>query len=325
MASSTLTWHVSTTGTKTGTAIANFFADCNTLISSYSADANFKWVVASVNSSTTPYYLVLKRKDASVGRIMVVSWSSAPANNHATILDGAPSNNAIHFTWFPAGTADTPGDLTAASGVLLGDDTGAVKCAPMGALATIYTTSYVPFYADCEAGILLCTGLTASTAAYMGGAGDLLVDTTDTEQGCSIGSFQSIASFSVNSSPPFAWVTTTLPAGGASSLVRTNYGTANTPYFMAFMPNGPWANTVVGSTDVLSKTATNQAWFVPVPLLSQIKGGGFPLQFRQFGWGPATTAAFQSYNTTGPVTAAIQLCCYTSGGASYPWVTNFKI
>jgi hypothetical protein len=322
----TLTWHISAAGTKTNTTVASFFTDFNTLITSYAGNANYLWQVASVNDAGTPYYLVLKRKDASAGRILVVCWTSAPAGNNAAILAQAPGTNYIYVAWFPAGSADTPSNLAAASGTILGDDTGAVKVASFGVHSTIYTTNLAPAYADSQAGVIFLTGHTGTANAYMAGAGDLVVDTVDTAYGCTFGvNSATIANFSATSSPNFPWTATAIPAGSATPHIRTNYGTTDSCYFIAYLPTGSWAATPVGSTDVLSNTAVNKVWFVPVYLMNQVKGNGMPLKFRQMGYGPATTGAFASYNATGPVTAAIQLCMYASGGNSNPWITNFEI
>ena len=325
MAAATLTWHVSALGTKTGTAIGNFFADFNTLITSNSGDANFKWVVASANTGSTPYTIVLKRKDASAGRILLVSWSSAPAANNVAILDTSPTTTQTYVAWFPAGNVDSPSNLTAASGTILGDDTGAVKCASIGSLASFYAASFQPFYAENEEGVLFCTGHAGALTTYFAGAGNLVVNMSDTEYGCTIGGGgTTLDNFSTSTSTVLAWTATAVLAGATTTHVRTNYGVENTAYFIALRANA-WGAEAQGATDIRSYSATNSVWFIPVMLASQIKGGGFPLKLRQIGWGPPTINAFQAYNTTGPVTAAIQLCAATAGQNSGCWVTNFEI
>lgn len=125
--SATLTWHASGPATKTGTTQAAFMTDIAAMVSANSGDSNFKWQVASSNDSSAPYYVVLKRKDASAGRVLFVAWTSTPAGFNTAILDQNPSTTAFYVAYFPAGNVDTPSNLTASSGTILGDDTGAVK------------------------------------------------------------------------------------------------------------------------------------------------------------------------------------------------------
>jgi hypothetical protein len=125
----------------------------------------------------------------------------------------------------------------------------------------------------------------------------------------------------------WVWSTAVTNAGIATSAycVRTNYGSANRQYFNAWAPGGPWAASVVGSVDILTNTALNKAWFVPVQLLGQTKGEGFVIKLRQMAYGPGTVGPFTVYNTTGPVAAAREVGNYTTGGNGHMWLTNFKL
>jgi len=322
--SATLSWNYSGLGTKTGTAVANLINDIVTLVNSKSGDSNFKWQVASSNNASTPYYVVLKRKDASAGRILLVVWTSAPAGSNSAILDTAPSTNNLYGAWFPSGNVDTPSNLTASSGTILGNDTGAVKVWAGVPLATLYTTSFQPFYFDSDEAVVFGFGHSLS-APYMMGAGDLVIDAADNAYGAvfSYGS-NTVQNFASTSSP-MTYQSAPQNAGNTTVCVRTNYGSSNRTYYHAWAPSSSWASVAISSTDLMSDTANSRVYFVPVQLLGQTKGEGFVLKLRQIGWGPGTTAAFTPYNTTGPVVAARQFNSLSAGGNGFPWFTNFKL
>lgn len=323
--SATLTWYNSGLGAKTNTTVAALITDLVTLINSKSGDANFSWQVASSNTATSPNYIVLKRKDGSAGRILLAVWTSSPAGNNAAILDAAPALNGLYGAWFPSGNVDTPSNLTASSGTILGNDSGAVKVWASMTVATVYGASVQPFYFDSAEGVVFGFQNPAGTTCNMAGAGDLVADGSDNAYG-SVFSFASttLSSFGVTASP-MSWSPTKPSASSATPCFRTNYGSADRTYFMAFTPAGNWASSAVSATDILTDTSTSKSWFVPVQLLGQTKGEGVVLKFRQIAWGPGTTGAFTPYNTTGPVVQARQFNACTTGGNGFPWFTNFKL
>jgi len=325
--SATLTWYGSGLGTKTGTTATTLITDLVALVGTKSADANFKWQVAS-SSTAGPLYIVLKRKDGSAGRILLVIWATSPAGNNVAILDGVPVTNSLFTAYFPAGNVDTPSNLTASSGTILGDDTGVVKVGTGSALTTIYIANIQPFYFDSAEAVLTGFGNPGGgTIIYMQGAGNLVVDSADN-------AYPAVLSFGTNTlnnfgtlaSPALAWSATAQPAGSsAAASIRTNYGVSNRVYFAAWAPSGGWASSVVGASDIMTDTATNKVWFVPMQLLGQAKGEGFVLKLRQIAYGPGTVGPFTAYNTTGPVVAARQINSTTIGGNGYPWAVNFKL
>ena len=214
----------------------------------------------------------------------------------------------------------------ASSGTILGDDTGAVKVWANMAVATIYAASIQPFYFDSDEGCYFAFQNPAAAAVYMSGAGDLVVDAADNAYSCVVGfGTTSLAAFGASGGGGMPWSVSTALAGGNTPCVRTNYGASNRTYYVGLAPTGTWANVAVSSTDILTNTASSLAYFVPVQLLGQVKGGGFELKLRQLGWGPGTVGAFTVYNTTGPVVAARQVNALTTGGNGYPWLTNFKL
>lgn len=324
--SATLTWASSGNITKTGTTAQLFLDDLDTVITSKSGDASFSWQTAGKNSTgASPLYLVLSRKGGSAGRILIVVWTSAPAANNVAILDQSPSTNQIYIAWFPAGTANTPSNLTGASGTIMGVDTGCVKVAAAGTVAAMYGASLQLFYMDSAEGFVLGSANPATPQTYMCGAGAVLVDAADVAYDATFGfNTNSAANFGVNT-PPIPWLGTFSNAGNTIPYVATNYGSANRRYYMGLVPSGIWANQAVGSQDVLTDNSVNKTWFVAPQLLGQTKGEGFVLKFRQFGWGPGTTGPFSAYSTTGPVVAARQFCNQSSGSTGFPWFTNFKI
>lgn len=323
--SATLAWASSGGITKTGTTINTLLDDLDTMITSKAGDASFFWQKASKSSAATPFYLTLKPKDGSAGRILLLCYTSAPANSNSAIFDTAATINVLYGAYFPAGNVDTPSNLTAASGTIMGDDTGAVKVWAQLSIATIYAASVQAYYFDSAEAMLFAFQNPASTTGQLAGAGKILVDASDN-------AYSAVFSLGAGTISNWGSQTAVLPysvasinAGAVTACVRTNYGASNRVYFQAWSPSGTWASVAVSSTDILTDTSTSKVWFVPMQLLGQVKGEGFVLKFRQFGLGPGTTGPLTPYNTTGPVVAARQINLATTGGNGFPWVTNFKI
>lgn len=323
--SATLTWASSGLGTKTGTAIADCFNDLDTLITSKSGDATFFWQVAAKNVAATPYWLNLKRKDGSAGRILLICYTSAPAGTPTVMFDVTPTNSSIYGAYFPAGNVDTPSNLTSAGGTVMGSDTGAVKVWAQLVLSSMYTTSYQPFYFDSSEGMVFGFQNPAAATCYWGAAGAIVVDASDNAYSAVMSAGSNSASTFGATSPTFPFSASTINAGAVTACVRTNYGSSNRVYFQAWAPSGTWASVAVSSTDILTDTGASKAWFAPVPLLGQTKGEGFVLKLRQMSFGPGTTGPFTPYNTTGPVVQSRQFNGATTGGNGYPWLTNFKL
>lgn len=323
--SATLTWYNSGLGTKTGITNAALIDDLVALFNSKSGDANFSWQVASSNSATSPNYIVLKRKSGAAGRILLLNYTSAPGSQPANLFDSAPTVNNLYGAYFPAGNVDTPSNLTASSGTVLGSDTGATKVWAAMVVSTIYGASIQPYYFDSAEAIYFGFQNPALAQSYLAAAGFIVVDQADQEYAAvmSFGS-ASAANFG-GSTPPMAWAAAKPAAGSATAVLRTNYGSTDRVYFQAWAPNGAWTTQPVGSTDLLSDTTISRAYYLPFHLLGQIKGEGFVLKLRQIAIGPQTTGPFTPYNTTGPVVAARQFNAATAGGNGYAWLTNFKV
>lgn len=325
--SATLTWFSSGLGAKTGTAIANVLDDLETLLNSKLADANFSWRVASKNSAATPYYIVLKRKDGSAGRILIAHWSSAPAGVNPTILTATPNTSAVYISWFPNGNTDTPLNLAAASGTILGDDTDCTKMYGQFSISTFYTANNQPCYFDsAEAVAIQFVNPGAATVVHGFAAGNLFVDSADNAYGgvFRMGTSNAWENFGAQSSPMMPWYDGSITPTTTNPHCVVNYGTGDKFYFPAFIA-GAWANHAADATDVLTDAANSKVYFVPVPLLGRTKGEGFQLKLRQIAWGPGTTAAFAAYSSSGPVVKARQFNGRTAGGNGFPWFTNFKL
>lgn len=328
--SATLTWQNAGLGTKTGTTVATFFTDMKTLMDSKAADANFKWEISASSLAGTPYYIWCRPKSGAAGRILLISWTGAPAGNNSAILDTAPTTTLTYICWFPSGNAASPSNLTASSGTISGDDTNCTKCAVMGTTTSIYQASYQPGYFECEEGILFLTGHSGTAQNYFCMAGNLAVDASDVAYGISYGpNGSSTSSFATGILP---YVSTSVSAGTSASYIKCNYSTQSTGigWYHAFVPTGSttWAGVPIGTSDILTDTSNSNAWFCPVQLVSNVtKGGGFPIKLRQMGWGPQALSQFTVYSTTGPVVAArsVHTASTASSTGGTLWLTNFKM
>ena len=322
--SATLTWHYSGPATKGGTAVSNGFADMVTEISSNSADSNYKWEVASSNTGSTPYTIVLKRKDASAGRILLCCFTSAESNYNAAIFNGAVSTNRLYVAFFPSGNTDAVSNLTAASGTMMGDDSNAIYVGHCADVAQWYATNFQFTYFENEEAMIFFFQNPAATTIYMCGAGYLLVDDADNVYPCTLAGGNSNMSNWGTTAGVLAWTNTELAPNGLTSRIRGNYGGDNKLFFHAFSPSGNWCS-VSSASSLMIDTGTSDVWFLPVQLLGQTRGEGLVLKWRQLAYGPPTTGAFATIQSTGPVTEAIQICSATGGDVSAPWATNFKI
>lgn len=320
--SATLTWANSGLGVKSGVTNQAVFDDLDTLVTAQSANAAFTWQTAGKNSvGASPLYYVLSPKGGANGRILFINWTSAPAANNVTILDQAPALNTVYIAYFPNGTANTPSNLTAASGTIMGSDVGCTKVQQCGTVATVYAANIQLFYFDSPEGLALGFQNPASSTQAILGAGNLVIDSADVVYPCVFGSATGAFGAGTSAIP---WVATPTLAGAAAPCVRTNYGVTGSNFFIGFVPI-IWANQATGPNDILVDAANNKTWFVPIQLLGQTKGQGFVLKFRQFGFGPGTVTAFAAYSTTGPVIAARQFNGNTVGGNGFAWFTNFKL
>jgi hypothetical protein len=329
-----LTWFCS------GISASQSAANAAGLINDYEAlfNTNFSnpasyWQVAGKNVSGQTLWLVLKRKSGAAGRILMIWFGSAPAAANPTIFDTTPLANNGYIAWFPNATADTASNIDASSGVILGDDTAAVKCAPFSVISSIYVSGARCFYFETAESIFFGTINLAQSARpqYFCGAGNILVDAADNAYGGTYGPGTSGTAVNFSNTIPFPFAPTGVASGAQIGVIKTNYQSVNRSYFHAYGPGG-WAHSAVTSTDVLTNTSISKAWFLPVPLIGTTKGEGFVLKLRQIAVGPATIAQFQPYNIAGPTTVARQFNAAEQGnnttvnvGFGHPWMVNFTI
>lgn len=326
-----LTWRQAGPAPKTGTTNTAMFDDIATLINNEAANDDFLWEVASVNSAATPFYCVLKRKDASVGRILVVLWSSAPAGNNAAIcISGAPSNNSIYMTWFPNGNTDTPLNLTAASGTILGDDTDVLFLTHRLQTTTAYSgTKQIQCVAN-EEGLVFSFQADNDNDQGLMGAGNLVVDYADNAYPACFGHTAITISANWPLSIPYSFSTDITSANWP--LVRSHHPTPNSNSFIPFSPAGLWNIQLWNDTnDVLHNHAESKMWLLPTPLAPYVKGGPWDLKMRQMAIGPTHLLGgdtFNSYiydsNALQPDAIQLNLSNKTVDD-SFCWFTNYKI
>ena len=330
--SATLTWFNSGLFTKssTGATTTLVFTDLNSMFTAKAGDSAFSWQVASANTSSNPFYIVLKPKAGGDGRILIAAWSSASTYNTA-ILDQAPQIDTVYMTYFPNGNTDTPAALslnpaTTSAPTILGNDTSVVKFSAGISCGNLYNTTTGTqqlWYMDSAEALVIGSQNPSGTVSpiYAIGAGYLLVDSSDTTYPAS---FTSPGVTNFGNMIGFApWQASAITSGSSSILsgIKAHFNGSNKTYYQAFHASWPGQSS---SLSVLENTATSQAWFVPVSLLGHTKGEGIVLKLRQIGLGPASTTQFATYST-GVGLQARHFSCYTGGNSSAPWFTNFKI
>lgn len=321
--SSVLTWRRTST-TKTGTTVSAFITDLVAAVNAVSGNADYKWQVASSDTAGNPNYVVLKRKDGSAGRILIVVWTSTPAGNNAAILDTTPSTSNGYVAWFPSGNVDTPSNLNAASGTIMGSDTNAVKVTCFGTISSFYTTNFTINVWDSEEACWFTSQWTGSTTGYMFAAGKIFVDASDNEQdGTFAAALTDLTSWG-GTAPQPAYTNTTVPAGSTTQhCFRTNKGAANRVYFRSYAATG-W-NTEALATNPMLDSTNSRAYFEPIPLVCQTRGVGIDLKIRQLALGPPTNNSYVAYNSATLTPAARAAQSNSGGGTGHPWFLNFKI
>lgn len=327
--SATLTFASSGLTAKTGTTVSATWTDLLSMFTAQAGNAAFSWAVASSNVGSSPRQITLKPKGGGAGRILLVQWDSAPGSNNSAILGGAPTTTVIYACYFPAGNTDSPANLTAASGTILGDDTGVTGAVMCGAQTALYATSVQCYYFDSAESILICFNNPGGATTYGIFVGGIAVDGNDAVVTgvMGLGTTPNTLTFGATTGFPLPFTTSTYTKGTSTApVVHLYYNGAVKAFYIAYMPSAVWATQAPGAADILSDTGTTDVWFVPIPLISNTKGEGFVLKLRQLGLGTGTTGAFTIYNSTGPVVQARSIVSATAGSAAgYPWLTNFKI
>lgn len=320
--SAILEWFHST-GAKTGTTPQFLFTDLAAMFAANVGDANFSWEVASSEVVTTPLQITLKPKGGGIGRILFICYTSAPAGNNPAFLNGAPTINRFYTTFFPNGNVDTPSNLAASGGTVMGDDTDSLYVSAGTNISNMYAASVTPYYFDSAEGVVLFTQNPISTTIYSQGAGYLFVDASDNVYPSNFGFGQNNANL-WQGSGPMNWASGNYLPTNTNARARVNYGGNNRQFFNAWLPTGLWANSTAGNS-MLIDTGSSQAFFVPVSLLGQLRGEGFVLKWRQIAFGPPTTGAFATVTETGPTIVARQAYSNGAGSTGAMWFINSKI
>lgn len=326
--SATLTWKLSPLQAKTGTAIGNLFADMVSMINANAADPLYSWQLASYNSGSTPYQITLKPKNGDPGRILILAYTTSPSIN-PVLFSTSPSSNRFFIAYFPNGNVDTPSNLNATSGAVMGDDTGCTMATFIGSPSNIYAANFQCSYVDSSEGcFFFFQNPAAATNIYGCGAGNLVVDDLDDAYpsafgfGTSGGGILSLSSPS--SSSNIGFVAPGVSPGAATPAARIFKDGTSKDIFQAFSPTG-WASTAVGPNDVLTDTTNSKAYFCPILLMTGQKGNGFPLKMRQIAFGPQSIGPFPVYNETGPVVVAASPSAILTSVNGVAWFLNKKI
>jgi hypothetical protein len=340
---STLTWTESTGPTQTAATLAGFFADLDTMITANASNSAFNWKVGQYQNSN-PYYITLVQKSnvPSGGNpapvILIVGYTGAPAGVNTDIFDSGATitANSVHIIYFPSATTSTPSNLSSASGTVMGSDTNCVKACTSGAIAsTFYAATYQLWYMDSADGIYLFSQTPNATAYQALGAGLLLVDYSGNAYAATCGIYDGSSDVTLLSNWK-EWSSTFTGAGNelpSAAIYRTNYGTADSLFFLAFGVSTaltPWLNQTNGAAaDILVNLATSTVYFAPIMLLGQTKGQGVVLKIRQIAMGPQTptaSVAFYGYYGTGNVLQAFAMSNNNASATSlFPWAVNFQV
>lgn len=330
--SATLTWR-RTTATKTGTAVADLINDIVTAVNAVVSDADYKWEVASSNNGGSPYYVVLKPKDGSAGRLLLVVYTSSPAGANSAIFDTSPATGYLFVAWFPNGNVDTPSNLSASSGTIMGSDTDVIKAVMVNAVSTLYGANLAVQVFDSEEAVILTFQNPSASTAYVAGGGKLMVDENDDAHDAVIGShatgdLNNFAAVSTSSLFYYSSGLGTVQAGSTSpslpGLIRSRMEGSSKTYCRAYIPAG-WGSASFGSS-LMFNESTSKAYFEPVPLLNAVdKGVGIVAKLRQIALGPPSNSAYSVINSPALSPAAINLSGNASGATSFPWLVNFKI
>lgn len=323
--SSTLNWASSGNAAKTGTTVALFMADIVAMITAQAGNAAFNWQVAGSSIAATPFTIVLSRKDASAGRIGIICLTSAFTNIQPVLWEQLPAINNVFIAYFPQGTGSTLSNLNATSGTVCGVDTNAPFASSIDTVATVYGASVVPYYFDSYDAIYLQLNNPAATTEYTLGAGELVEDGSGTTYPSTLGT-GTVGWSTFNAPVQYQTPSAKVLAGALPNSVQANYLGTKKQFYCPFSTLNSWSNLTHSSVDsILADDANSKVWFAPVPLMSQTRGEGAILKFRQLGWGPGQTSAFFKYSTTGPVVQAQMMSNVTAGQVSAPYLTNFKI
>jgi hypothetical protein len=275
----------------------------NSYITALAAFSDFPWQVASFNGTTSPWYVVLKRKSGAAGRIIFIGVTTAPGTTYNPQLGPYSwGTGGVRGGFFPQATSDTPANILATSGDVFtnpGGATGLSQNTPM-VTGTHTFTAWA-----CEDGLFLRHGPPASFAS-LGFYGDLM-EADDTAQPIAFTSNSFIDGLNAVATP------TVGTAGGYATIsgAPMHFGAGWTPD--------------LSLAAYLRDAGAKKAWFYPRSMLSLQLPPAQMLKYklRQIALGPTPLAGYERLASTGDVLRA--QTAHPDTDATAVWLTNFKV
>jgi hypothetical protein len=267
------------------------------------AFADFPWEVCSFQGTTAPWFVTLKRKNGSPGRIVFIGVTSAPGTTYNPQLGTVNWNAAsVRCGYFPNATSDTPANILSTSGDVFSSPAGTTGLSPynISLLGAFTLKSHA-----CEDGVFLqIKNGTAVSAVLVVGA--MIEDDLEAED--------SIAAFITSLDAMTPNITLSLSTQGAfrmSAGATVQLGTGLIPQ--------------TNLQDRMRDNGPKLAAFYPRSLAglwlpyNQI----LKYKFRQIAYGPLPIAGYETLTDTGSVLRAISTA--PTAAAGQPWLTNFKV
>jgi hypothetical protein len=310
MPTSTLTWSTQHGDSALQSTFSTTSQGAIQLINAYLTTlqgfSDFPWEVCSFEGTTAPWFVTLKRKNATPGRIVFVGVTTAPNTTYnpqfGTISWGV---SGIRAAYFRDATSDTPANILATSGDVFTNPTNPSGMSPNLTMSS--GTSYLTGW-GCDAGIALRYGPSTSPSGLFL-VGDFLEDNAG-ELGPSVSFMSSSASLETMNPSASPSVNN---SGGFSLVSGQN----------VFFGNGFVQQVSLSSN--LRDNATKRAWFLPRGVCSyQLPFGEMTkYKIRQVAFGPTPIAANETLVDTGAVLKAVSTAATTTTG--FPWLTNDKV
>lgn len=334
MTTSVLNWELSAVATKSGTGIAAYFTDLKSVLDGEAANASFLWEAASIQTSAGLQYLVVKRKDGSPGRLLLLNWTTgAPAAPNPAIFTIAITANRLFAAWFPNGNVDTPSQLaTGNTGTIMGDDTGCTYAGVSGEGSSPYSAGFAAFAISSQE-IIIIGSRNSSAGSFNEVLGGLIfVDRDDNaangvlldSQVSSLGFLKSALTASASQQDSgLTWTASPSFGGATSNSASINDVFGKRAVGLAAMFSGAYASNNSSLENIHKDSSVSKVWFQPIPVLDFIKGRGWGYKLRQIAVGPPVTAPDDIITTVSLSPAAIAPSA--NGLQQSCWLTNFKV
>ena len=279
----------------------------NQYFTSLAAFGDFPWEVCSFEGTTAPWFVTLKRKNGTPGRIIFIGVSVAPNTTYNPQLGNLSwSPVSVRAAFFPLATSDIPANILATSGDVFTNPGGGSGLGPGTAMTT---GSNLLGCSACEDGIFLRYGTASNTTtAFI--VGDLLEDDAGNQEPISIAA--SAGDLAGGMSSPSTSPTVTITGG-------FTLRSGSTVHF------GAGWTAPTGLPAYLRDNGAKLSWFLPRSLCcySLPLGQAMKYKLRQIAHGPTPLAANEALTDTGAVLKAVSTAPNTNPGL--PWLTNFKV